>query len=111
MALLEPLGQPYEFRRRCPEIGDLAGSSVRRRSAHPLAFASQVRRKMESGLGECRKGLSSVFSLPLAMESTGVYWIAPHEVLETAGLEILLGGHAATGASSRRGQEDRPHRL
>ena len=26
----------------------------------------------------------------VAMESTGVYWIAPHEVLEAMGLEILL---------------------
>lgn len=26
----------------------------------------------------------------IAMESTGVYWIAPHEVLESAGFEILL---------------------
>jgi transposase len=26
----------------------------------------------------------------VAMESTGVYWIAPHEVLEAAGFEILL---------------------
>jgi transposase len=26
----------------------------------------------------------------VAMESTGVYWIAPHEVLEAEGLEILL---------------------
>ena len=26
----------------------------------------------------------------IAMESTGVYWIAPYEVLEAAGLEILL---------------------
>lgn len=26
----------------------------------------------------------------VAMESTGVYWIAPHEVLETHGLEVLL---------------------
>jgi transposase len=26
----------------------------------------------------------------VAMESTGVYWIAPHEVLEAQGLEILL---------------------
>ncbi len=24
------------------------------------------------------------------MESTGVYWIAPHEVLEAAGFEVLL---------------------
>ena len=24
------------------------------------------------------------------MESTGVYWIAPHEVLEAEGLEVLL---------------------
>src|SRR5262249_19337053 len=26
----------------------------------------------------------------VAMESTGVYWIAPHEVLEAHGLEVLL---------------------
>ena len=26
----------------------------------------------------------------VAMESTGVYWIAPHEVLEGMGLEVLL---------------------
>ncbi len=26
----------------------------------------------------------------IAMESTGVYWIAPHEVLEAAGFEVLL---------------------
>jgi transposase len=31
------------------------------------------------------RGVESV-----AMESTGVYWIAPHEVLEAAGFEILL---------------------
>src|SRR5262249_27362307 len=26
----------------------------------------------------------------VALESTGVYWIAPHEVLEAQGLEVLL---------------------
>jgi transposase len=26
----------------------------------------------------------------VAMESTGVYWIAPHEILEAAGFEVLL---------------------
>jgi transposase len=26
----------------------------------------------------------------VAMESTGVYWIAPHEVLEGQGLQVLL---------------------
>lgn len=31
------------------------------------------------------RGVESV-----AMESTGVYWIAPHEVLEAAGLKVLL---------------------
>ena len=31
------------------------------------------------------RGVESV-----AMESTGIYWVAPHEVLEAAGLEILL---------------------
>ncbi len=31
------------------------------------------------------RGVQSV-----AMESTGVYWIAPHEILEAQGLEVLL---------------------
>ncbi|HSB16782.1 MAG TPA: IS110 family transposase [Bryobacteraceae bacterium] len=31
------------------------------------------------------RGVESV-----AMESTGVYWVAPHEVLEAAGVEVLL---------------------
>ncbi len=31
------------------------------------------------------RGVESV-----AMESTGVYWIAPHELLEAAGFELLL---------------------
>ena len=26
----------------------------------------------------------------VALESTGVYWIVPHEMLEAAGLEVLL---------------------
>jgi len=26
----------------------------------------------------------------VAMESTGAYWIAPHEVLEAQGLQVLL---------------------
>src|SRR5579862_2394357 len=32
-----------------------------------------------------KRGVESV-----AMESTGVYWIAPHEILEAQGLEVLL---------------------
>jgi hypothetical protein len=36
------------------------------------------------------KWLQSCGVESVAMESTGVYWIAPHEVLEAAGLEILL---------------------
>ena len=34
----------------------------------------------------------------VAMESTEVYGIAPHEVLEGRGWEVLAGGHPATGA-------------
>jgi len=37
----------------------------------------------------------------VAMESTGVYWIAPHEVLEAAGLEILLVASLDSHGSSR----------
>jgi transposase len=38
----------------------------------------------------------------VAMESTGVYWIAPHEVLERHGLEILLTNwRACQGGRSR----------
>ena len=47
----------------------------------------------------------------VAMESTGVYWIAPHEVLEAAGLRDPAGGHAATGAGTGSGQEKRSDRL
>ena len=42
----------------------------------------------------------------IAMESTGVYWIAPHEVLEAAGFEILLVDtrqfHAYPGGTKKR---------
>ena len=37
-----------------------------------------------------RKWLQDRHVGSVAMESTGVYWIAPHEVLEAAGCEILL---------------------
>ena len=47
----------------------------------------------------------------VAMESTGVYWIAPHEVLEGHGLEVLLVDTRATGAGAGRGQKDGSDRL
>jgi len=37
-----------------------------------------------------RKWLEENLSHYVAMESTGVYWIAPHEILERHGLEVLL---------------------
>ena len=37
-----------------------------------------------------REWLLSEGCTHLAMESTGVYWIAPHEVLERRGLEVML---------------------
>jgi hypothetical protein len=46
----------------------------------------------------------------VAMESTAVYWIAPHEVLDAHGFEVLLG-HAATGAGAGAGQKDGCERL
>src|ERR1700686_3760334 len=42
------------------------------------------------GLIGMGKGLRDRKVESIAMESTGVYWIAPHEVLEAAGLEVLL---------------------
>jgi hypothetical protein len=46
----------------------------------------------------------------VAMESTGVYWIAPHEVLEVQGLQVLLVDTTA-GAGAGTGQEIGPDRL
>jgi transposase len=46
----------------------------------------------------------------VAMESTGVYWIAPHEVLEAQALAVLLvDTRRLAGAGAR--QEDRPDGL
>ena len=47
----------------------------------------------------------------VAMESTGVYWIAPHEVLEGQSFKVLTGGYTPTGAGPGARQEDRPDRL
>src|SRR6516225_4145777 len=47
----------------------------------------------------------------VAMESTGVYWIAPHEVLEAMGLEILLVDTRQLAGGARPGQENRSPRL
>jgi hypothetical protein len=46
----------------------------------------------------------------VAMESTGVYWIAPHEVLEAQGLTVLLVD-PATGAGAGARQQIGPHGL
>src|ERR1700686_3863601 len=42
------------------------------------------------GLIGMGKGLRERNVRSVAMESTGVYWIAPHEVLESEGFEVLL---------------------
>src|SRR5579863_6045982 len=42
----------------------------------------------------------------VAMESTGVYWIAPHEVLEGRGPRCTAGRHPAAGAGTGPQQED-----
>jgi transposase len=47
----------------------------------------------------------------VAMESTGVLWIAPHEVLEGQGLQRLLVDTRQFGTSPGAGQEDGPDRL
>src|SRR6202161_352667 len=41
----------------------------------------------------------------VAMESTGVYWIAPHEVLEGQGLQVLLVDTRQLGRVPGRGKE------
>src|SRR5260370_26365502 len=44
----------------------------------------------------------------IAMESTGVYWIAPYEVLEAAGLGIMLVETRPIAQGPRRGQKTEP---
>src|ERR1035441_10794905 len=41
------------------------------------------------------------------MESTGVYWIAPHEVLERTGLEVVLVGTRQLARVPGRKKTDR----
>lgn len=43
-----------------------------------------------AGIEECAKWLHSLGVESIAMESTGVYWIAPFEILESHGFEVLL---------------------
>src|SRR5579864_7061343 len=47
----------------------------------------------------------------VAMESTGVYWIAPHEVLEAQGLQVLLVDTRQLARVPGTGQEIGPDRL
>jgi transposase len=47
----------------------------------------------------------------VAMESTGVYWIAPHEGLEGQGLQLLLVDTRQLARVPGRGQEGGPDRL
>src|SRR5262249_33712059 len=42
------------------------------------------------------------------MESTGVYWIAPHEGLEGQGLQVLLGDTRQLGRGPGRGKKSDP---
>ena len=39
-----------------------------------------------------RRGTSRCHISTVAMESTGVYWIPPHEILEEAGIRVCLVG-------------------
>lgn len=43
----------------------------------------------------------------VALESTGVYWIAPHEVLEGAGFDVVLADTRAVGRVPGRTKSDR----
>lgn len=43
----------------------------------------------------------------VALESTGVYWIAPHEILERAGFEVVLADTRAVGRVPGRPKSDR----
>ena len=47
----------------------------------------------------------------VAMESTGVYWIAPHEVLEAQGLQLLLVDTRQLAQVPGRDKKSRPDRL
>jgi transposase len=43
----------------------------------------------------------------VALESTGVYWIVPHEMLEAAGVEVVLADTRALGRVPGRPKSDR----
>lgn len=43
----------------------------------------------------------------VALESTGVYWIVPHEILEGAGFEVVLADTRAVGRVPGRPKSDR----
>jgi transposase len=43
----------------------------------------------------------------VALESTGVYWIVPHEILERAGFEVVLADTRAIGRVPGRPKSDR----
>jgi len=47
----------------------------------------------------------------VAMESTGVYWIAPHEVLEAQGFQVLLVDTRQLARVPGAGQKDGPDGL
>ena len=47
----------------------------------------------------------------VAMESTGVYWIAPHEILEAQGLEVLLVDTRQLARVPGRDKKTDPKRL
>ena len=47
----------------------------------------------------------------VAMESTGIYWIAPHEVLEAQGLQVLLVDTRQLARVPGARQKDRSDRL
>ena len=47
----------------------------------------------------------------IAMESTGIYWIAPHEVLEAQGLQVLLVDTRQLARVPGRDKQVGPDRL
>lgn len=59
------------------------------------------------GLHACAEWLTARRVRSVALESTGVYWIAPHEVLEAHGFEVLLVDTRQLRGVSGRPKSDR----
>ena len=91
-------------RHRCGEraAASSIGSVHRRGRAEVAVFAATTR-----GVEHMTAWLTERRVTSVALESTGVYWIVPHEMLERAGFEVVLVDTRELGRVPGRPQSDR----